>query len=174
MDAVAITGFVVALVAAVASLAGVVLKIRHDRGRQREQDRLARENELRDVLDRGGDALTAALYAFDRRRAATPEKREVTGEDFNDKVEAVEVISTRIAQRIGEDEPAAQSYRGALKSLDDLRELAYEAGERFNPEKSERANYLKERVVTLRSEYLKDARSRIADLEADKRANPEA
>ena len=165
MDAVAITGIVVA---AVASLTGVVLQIVHDRRRQRELDRLARLNELRDVFDRGGDALIAALYAFDRRRAATPEQRSATGEDFNDKVEAVEVMATRIAQRIGEDEPAAQSYRGALKSLDELRELAYEAGEGFNPEKSERANYLKERVVTLRSEYLKDARSRVADLEASR------
>jgi hypothetical protein len=153
VDAVAITGIVVAVVAAVASVAGVVLKNRHDQGRQREQDRLARQKELRDVLDRGGDALTAALYAFDRRRAATPEKREVTGEDFNDKVEEVEVMAARITERIGKDDAAAQSYRGALGSLKELRTLVYEAGEGLSPEESERADHLRERVVSLRSEY---------------------
>lgn len=147
MDAVAITGIVVAVVAAVASVAGVVLKNRHDRGRQREQDRLARQKELRDVLDRGGDALTAALYAFDRRRVAPPKERRATGEDFNDKVEEVEVMAARIP------EPAAQSYRGALASLKELRTLVYEAGEGLSPEESERADHLKERVVSLRSKY---------------------
>ena len=153
MDAVAITGIAVAVVAAVASLAGVVLKNRHDRGRQREQDRLARQKELRDVLDRGGDALTAALYAFDRRRVAPPEERRATGEDFNDKVEEVEVMAARITERIGKDETATQSYRGALGSLKELRTLVYKAGEGLSPEESEQADHLRERVVSLRSEY---------------------
>jgi hypothetical protein len=162
VDAVAILGIVVA---AVAGLAGVILKIRHDRGLQRERDRLARENELRDVLDRGGDALTAALYAFDRRRVAPPEERRATGEDFNDKVKEVEVTAARITDRIGKDETAAQSYRGALGSLKELRTLVYEAGEGMNPEESERADHLRERVVSLRSEY-ESARSSVADREA--------
>jgi hypothetical protein len=167
VDAVAITGIVVAVVAAVASVAGVVLKNRHDRGRQREQDRLARQKELRDVLDRGADALTAALYAFDRRRVAPPEERRATGEDFNDKVEEVEVMAARIAQRCGRDVPATQSYRGALVSLNELRKLVFDAGEGFTPEENERADHLKERVVSLHSEY-ESARSSVADREASR------
>ncbi len=158
LDAVAITSIVAA---AVVSLTVAVLTITAENRRQRQRARSERLDELRDVLDRGGAALTSALYAFDRRRVSgTPEQRTVTGEEFNAKVEDVEVMEARIDIRLGEEEAAARVYHEAGERLHELRALVFEAGERMTPDQEARAGDLRNRVVTLRHEYLEHARRR--------------
>ena len=110
--------------------------------------------------------LTSAIYAFDRRRVSgTPSESAETGPEFNRKVEEVEAMEARIAIRLGENEPAAVSYREARRCLQELRALVFEAGESWTPEQEGRGNDLRAQVATHRSDYLKQAR---------KLVNPEA
>jgi hypothetical protein len=163
LDAVAITSIVAA---AVVSLAVAVLTIAADSRRQRRQARLETLNELRDVLDRGGAALTAALFAFDRRKVSSTQKeRDATGPAFDAKVEDVEVMETRIAIRLGDEAAAARTYHAAFARLDKLSELVFKAGEKMTPEQEGRAEALRKEVDELRREYLRHARS-AANLDA--------
>jgi CHASE1-domain containing sensor protein len=108
VDAVAITAIVVG---GVVSLTATALTIWAENRRQRQRTADERLNELRDVLHRGGAALTSAPYAFDRRKVSrTPSESAETGPDFNRKVEEVEAMEARIAIRLGEEEPTAAIY----------------------------------------------------------------
>jgi hypothetical protein len=159
LDAVAITSIVAA---AVVSLAVAVLTIAADSRRQRRQARSQTLNELRDVLDRGGAALTAALFAFDRRKvSSTPEERAATGPAFDARVEDVEVMETRIAIRLGDEAAAARTYHAAFARLRGLSALVFEAGEKMTPEQEGRAEALRKEVNELRREYLRHARSAV-------------
>jgi hypothetical protein len=74
---------------AVVGLSVALMTVRADNRRQRREARAERLGELREILDLGGAASAAALYAFDRRRVSTDEEaRKTTGEDFNNEVEA--------------------------------------------------------------------------------------
>ena len=115
MDAVAITSIIAA---AVVSLAVSVLTITADNRRQRRHARSERFKELRDVLDLAGAAITAALYAGDRRRVADSEqKRETTGTDFDKKVETVQEMESRIAIRLGDGESCLAELPGSARAL---------------------------------------------------------
>jgi hypothetical protein len=163
VNAVAITSIVAA---AVVSLTVAGLTITAENRWQRQRAQLDRLNELRDVLDRGGAALTSALFAFDRRKVSrTPKESAVTGPEFNNKVEDVEAMEARIDIRLGEKEPVARVFHDALKCLQELRALVFEAGESMTPEQDERAADLRAQVVERRHEYLEHARSEV---------NPEA
>ena len=156
MDAVAIVSIVAA---AVVSLTVAVLTITAENRRHRRRSREERLNELRDVLDRGGGALTSALYAFDRRKVSTtPSESAETGPEFDQKVEDVELMEARVAIRLGEEMAAAVSYREARECLQELRALVFEAGESWTPEQESLAKDLRAQVVTHRRDYLKHAR----------------
>jgi hypothetical protein len=156
VDAVAITAIVVG---GVVSLTAAVLTIWAENRRQRQRAGDERLNELRDVLDRGGGALTSALYAFDRRKVSrTPSESAETGPEFNRKVEEVEAMEARIAIRLGEEETAAVIYQEARKCLRDLRALVFEAGESWTPEQEGRGKDLRAQVATHRRDYLEHAR----------------
>ena len=149
------------IVAAVVSLAVSLLTIAADSYRQRRQLHAERLNELRDLYDQGGAAITAALYAFDRRAVAVTEQgRSLTGEEFDKKVESVEFMDARIAIRLG-DEPEVGTYGEARERLEELRKLIFEAGERLTDEQKARADDLRKQVVQLRGEYLEHARRRL-------------
>jgi hypothetical protein len=158
VDAVAITAIVVG---GVVSLTATALTIWAENRRQRQRAADERLNELRDVLDRGGGALTSALYAFDRRKVSrTPSESAESGPDFNRKVEEVEAMEARIAIRLGEEEPTAVSYQEARKCFRDLRKLVFEVGEDWTPKQKDCAADLRAQVVKLRLEYLELARIR--------------
>jgi hypothetical protein len=159
VDAVAIVSI---LAAAVVSLTVAVLTITAESRRQRRRSQLERLNELRDVLDRGGGALTSALYAFDRRRVSgSPSESAETGPEFNNKVEDVEMMEARIDIRLGEKQPVARAYHDALECLQELRALVYKAGEDMTPEQDDRATDLRAQVVERRREYLEHARREV-------------
>jgi hypothetical protein len=159
VDAVAIVSIVAA---AVVSLTVAVATIVAENRRQRQRARSEGLTELRDVLDRGGAALTSALYAFDRRKVSgTAEERAVTGTQFNEKVEDVEVMEARIAIRLGEKEAPAPVYHDAFERLRELRTLVFEAGEGMTQEQEARAADLRGQVVNLRRDYLEQARKRV-------------
>jgi CHASE1-domain containing sensor protein len=158
VDAVAITAIVVG---GVVSLTATALTIWAENRRQRQRTADERLNELRDVLDRGGGALTSALYAFDRRKVSrTPSESAESGPDFNRKVEEVEAMEARIAIRLGEEEPTTAIYQEARKCFRDLRALVFDAGEDWTSKQKDRADDLRAQVVKLRLEYLELARIR--------------
>jgi hypothetical protein len=148
---IALVGIAAGLVAA---LVGAGAKIYQSR----RQSRSAGLAELRDVIERGSTALTAALNAFDRRRVApTEDDRKSTGMDFDAKVESVEALEATIATRLG-SAAAARRYGEALEYLKELRDLVYVAGVSMNPEQAARADEVRAEVVRLRSDYLAEAR----------------
>jgi hypothetical protein len=130
------------------------------------QERLS---ELREVLDLGGAASAAALYAFDRRRVSTDEEaRKTTGEDFNNEVESVLQLEARIAIRLGEDDAVSQisqTYKLTLECFEELRALIFDASAGMTSQQDARADELRSRVVALRSDYLRHARSRATETE---------
>jgi hypothetical protein len=163
-NAIAITSIVAS---AVVGLSVALLTLWADSRRQRRQGRAERLSELREVLDLGGAATAAALYAFDRRKVSTNEAdRKTTGENFNNKVETVLQLETRIAIRLGENDAVSQTYKLTLECLEELRALIFDAGAEMTSQQNARADELRSQVVALRSDYLRHSRSRATDPES--------
>ena len=163
-NAIAITSIVAS---AVVGFSVALMTVRADSRRQRRQARAERLSELREVLDLGGAASAAALYAFDRRRVSTDEEaRKTTGEDFNNKIESVLQLETRIAIRLGEDDAVSRTYKLTLECFEELRVLIFDAGAGMTSQEDARADELRSQVVALRSDYLRHARSRATDTES--------
>jgi hypothetical protein len=155
-DAVTIVGIVTP---AAVGVAGLWIQARRERELRREQTRDERVKQLSEVLDEAGQAITEALFACDRRRAAPPDQLQATGEAFDRKVERVFLVEDRIAIRLGTGAPALGSYQTAARELNDLSKLLYEAqGQKLTEEQTSTADQGKAEVERAQREFFDRAR----------------
>jgi hypothetical protein len=155
-DAVTIVGIVTP---AAVGVAGLWIQARRERELRREQARDERVKQLSEVLDEGGQAITEALFACDRRRAAPPDQLQATGEAFDRKVERVFLVEDRIAIRLGTGAPALGSYQTAARELNGLSKLLYEAqGQVLTEEQMSTADHGKAEVERAQGEFFDRAR----------------
>jgi hypothetical protein len=84
--------------------------------------------EIREVLDDAARAVTQAVYAYDQRRSAGPERRDELGAAAYARKMDAEVAGNRIAMRVGHASEAAERWRDVGPALDELSTQAFELG----------------------------------------------
>jgi len=122
---------VVSIVAIVAGAAGTLGGVYF--GGWREDSRLRQEaaraelKERDDLIDTAAEAITEALSAFERRKTSFEDNVQQRGEAFDDRIQSVALVETRVAVRFTPDHPATNAYRGALIALRNLARKVFEA-----------------------------------------------
>jgi hypothetical protein len=123
---------------------------------QAERERLG---ELRNVLDLAGGAISEAIVAGRRRVVAKGAAVEETGESFEDKHGAVRVFESRIAIRLGNDDPLTQAYHLVEAQLEEVGKKLFGARGELAEDAQKSTNKDISRVRELQLAYLASARA---------------
>jgi hypothetical protein len=129
-----------------------------DRGARRQAQR-ERQNQLRDVLDSAGGAVSEAVVAAQRRVVAQGDALKETGEAFADKFGTVQLFKNRIAIRLGNADSVAEAYRNVVAELQRVSKKLYDAHGELDRDAQKDTNELIGGVKDAQLSYLESARA---------------